>query len=100
MVLLERSTRFGQENYLIELGPRLFQNGPFYTTPFYATTHFTLYLLKRKDTLIIYMHLEKNKILKIIFIVTVITIIINNLIIIAIINNFIINNFIIKSFII
>ena len=45
---LEQSNRFGRENCFIELGPRLSQNGPFYTTPFYATTNFTLYLLKRK----------------------------------------------------
>ena len=44
------SARFGRENYLIELGPWLSQNGPFYTTPFYTTTRFTLYLLKRKKT--------------------------------------------------
>ena len=28
----ERSTRFGRENYFIELGPSVSQNGPFYTT--------------------------------------------------------------------
>ena len=48
---------------------------------------FTLYLLKRESTLIIYMHLEKNNISKIIFIITVIIIIF----IAIIINNFIIN---------